>query len=229
MPAPLSVIIPTLNAATLIGPTLAALSEGLSEGLVAELIIVDGGSEGGAGDNSGDGIGEIADAIGARFLLAPKGRGPQLAAGAKVARAGWFLFLHADTILPGNWTAAIRAHIRTHPEAAGYFDLAFDEPGLPARLTAGWANLRTRLFRLPYGDQALLISRPLYTSIGGFPDLPVMEDVAIARALKSRLRPLGLTVTTSAEKYRRNGWLAQGTRNLAALCRYLATGALPRR
>jgi rSAM/selenodomain-associated transferase 2 len=221
MPAPLSIIIPTRDAADTIGPCLAALSEGLTEGLIHELIIVD--------SSSGDAISDIAEAIGARFLTAPRGRGPQLAAGAKAAKGAWFLFLHADTILPEGWPAVIRTHIRAHPETAGWFGLAFDEQSLPARLTAGWANLRSRLFRLPYGDQALLIARPLYTRIGGYPDLPVMEDVALARALKSRQRALGLAVTTSGEKYRRNGWLRQGTNNLAALIRYLVTGTLPRR
>lgn len=221
MPAPLSVIIPTLNAADGIGPTLAALAEGLSEGLIAELIITDGGST--------DTIEDIADDIGATFLKAPKGRGPQLAAGAEAAKGAWFLFLHADTLLPPGWPAAIRTHIQSHPDTAAWFNLAFDDPSLPARLTAAWANLRSRLFRLPYGDQAMLIPRALYKATGGYPDIEVMEDVALARALKSRQRSIGLTVTTSAEKYRQNGWTAQGTRNLAAVSRYLLTGTIPRR
>ncbi len=221
MPAPLSVIIPTLNAANSIGPTIAALAEGLSEGLISELIITDGGST--------DAIATIADDIGATFLKAPKGRGPQLATGAEAAKGAWFLFLHADTLLPPGWPTAIRAHTQNHPDSAAWFNLAFDDQSLPARLTAAWANLRSRLFRLPYGDQALLIPRALYKSTGGYPDIPVMEDVALARALKSRQRPLGLTVTTSAEKYRKNGWFTQGTRNLAAASRFLLTGTIPRR
>ena len=215
MPAPLSIIIPTLDAATSIGPTIGALGEGLSEGIIAELIITDGGST--------DEIAEIADQIGANLVCGTPGRGQQLARAAKTAKASWFLFLHADTVLPNGWTNAVRDHIQTYPNKAAYFDLRFDDLSLPARLTASWANLRSRLFHLPYGDQGLLVPRKLYTSCGGYPEIAQMEDIAIARALKSRIRPLGMPVITSSEKYRRNGWLRQGTHNLRAAIQYLMT------
>jgi glycosyltransferase involved in cell wall biosynthesis len=92
MSAPLSVVIPTLNAADRIGPCLGALGEGLMAGLIHELIIADGGSD--------DAVAELADALGARLVTAPRGRGQQLAAGAQAAHGDWFLFLHADTVLP---------------------------------------------------------------------------------------------------------------------------------
>ena len=213
MPAPLSIIIPTLNAASRIGPTIGSLGEGLSEGIIAELIISDGGST--------DAISQIADQIGANFITGTAGRGQQLARGAASAKAGWFLFLHADTVLPDGWVKVVRAHLQNHPEKAAYFDLSFDESALPARLTAGWANLRSRAFGLPYGDQGLLVPRALYNAAGGYPEIARMEDIAIARALRSRLRPLGMPVITSAEKYRENGWFRQGSRNLSAATRYL--------
>ena len=79
---------------------------------------------------------------------------------------------------------------------------------------------------MPYGDQALLIHHTLYNRVGGYPDIPLMEDVALARALKGQKRALKFTATTSAEKYQTRGWLRQGSRNLSYLTRYL-TGTDP--
>ena len=216
MPAPISVIIPTLNAAAHIAPTLAALTEGLSAGLIGELIIVDGGSN--------DEIEKVADAVGARFATVASSRGGQLAAGAAMATRPWLLFIHADTVLSDGWQSAVQAHLTT-PQKAGYFRLRFEANGLPPRIVAGWANLRSRLFGLPYGDQALLISAALYKDVGGYPDQPLMEDVAIARALKGRLVRLNAAALTSAAKYQ-GQWLRRGSRNLGLLLRYFL-GAKP--
>lgn len=213
MPAPLSIVIPTLNASAEIGPTLAALTEGLGEGLIAELILTDGGSS--------DDIAAVAEAAGARLVTGPPGRGGQLARGVAAARAPWLLILHADSRPEPGWVAAVQAHLTDAPEAAAYFDLRFDAQGALPRMVAGWANLRARLFRLPYGDQGLLISRALYTKSGGYPEIPLMEDVALARALKGPLRPLRHKVTTSAARYQRDGWLRRGARNLGTLLLYL--------
>ena len=213
MTAPLSVVIPTLDAADRIGPCLGALSEGLMSGLIHELIIADGGSE--------DGIAELADALGARLVTAPRGRGRQLAAGARAAHGDWFLFLHADTVLPPGWVEAVRAHIDAGPQRAGYFALRFDTPGPMARLVAGWANLRAALFALPYGDQGLLVSRLLYRQSGGYPEIPLMEDVALVRRIgQRRLTRLRATATTSAARYAAEGWLRRGWRNLTTLALY---------
>jgi len=210
MPAPISVIIPTLNAAATIGPTLAALAEGLDAGLIGELIIVDGGSE--------DKIEALAADIGAKFLAVEPNRGGQLAAGAAVATRPWLLFIHADTVLSGGWISAVQAHLTT-PDKAGYFRLRFDAVGLPPRLVAGWANLRSRVFGLPYGDQGLLISAMLYAKVGGYPHQPLMEDVALARALNGRLVRLKAEAVTSAAKFQ-GQWLRRGRRNLFLLFRY---------
>ena len=212
MRAPISVIIPTLDCAASLGPTLACAFDGMMAGLVGEVVLADGGST--------DGIAEVARETGARLVSGPRGRGAQLAAGAEAATGDWFLFLHADTTLSPGWQDTLRSHITTQGTAA-HFRLRFDDPGAPARLVAGWANLRSRLFSLPYGDQGLLISRALYTSIGGYPAIPLMEDVAIARALRGQLTALPVTATTSAAKYHRDGWTRRGTRNLWLLTRYL--------
>lgn len=216
MTAPISVIIPTLNAAANIGPTLAALAEGLDAGLVGELIIVDGGSS--------DGIEAIADGIGAHFKTVLPSRGGQLATGAALATRPWLLFIHADTVLSEGWLSAVQAHFAA-PDKAGYFRLRFDASGLAPRLVAGWANLRSHLFGLPYGDQALLISAALYAQVGGYPNQPLMEDVVLNRALKGKLLQLNADAVTSASKYQ-GQWLRRGTRNLSLLIRYFF-GASP--
>ncbi|WP_147106630.1 TIGR04283 family arsenosugar biosynthesis glycosyltransferase [Tateyamaria sp. syn59] len=215
MPAPISVIIPTLNAEAALGPCLAALMEGVDAGLIAELIVSDGGSD--------DRTVALADAWGAQIVRGLASRGGQLRRGTTAARAEWFLILHADTCLTPGWTAPVAEHLgRAH---AGYFNLRFDRGG---QLVAAWANLRARLFGLPYGDQGLLIRRDHYVRVGGYPDIPLMEDVAIARALRGALVPLDAVAVTSAEKYRRQGWLRRGTRNLWTLLRYFA-GVSPER
>ena len=218
MPAPLSVVIPTLNAAAGLPGAAAALMPGVEAGLIRELVVSDGGSQ--------DATVEIAGALGAVTVAGPPGRGGQLARGVAAARGDWLLLLHADTVLAPGWVAGAEAHIARHPDSAGHFRLAFRAGGLAPRLVAGWANLRSRAFGLPYGDQGLLVSRDLLTGVGGIPDLPLMEDVALARALKGRLRPLAAEARTSAERYERDGWLRRGARNLGTLARYLA-GADP--
>lgn len=214
MSAPISVIIPTFEAASRIGPCLAALAHGAFDGMIAELIIADGGSS--------DDIATLADGVGARLVQAPRGRGTQLAAGADAARADWLFFLHADTVLGESWPTAVRAHIEGGPGKAAHARLAFESAEPMARMTAGWANLRARMFGLPYGDQGLLIHRTLYRSVGGYPAIPLMEDVAIVRRIgRRRLRQLDTTATTDAERYRRDGWIRRGARNLGTLALYL--------
>jgi rSAM/selenodomain-associated transferase 2 len=217
--APVSVVIPTLDAAARLGPCLGALGEGIA-GLLREVILADGGSV--------DATPEIAEATGARLIAARRGRGSQLAAGARAARGTWLLFLHADTVLAPGWAEPAARHLAGGPERAGYFRLAFDSPHPMARVTAGWANLRARAFRLPYGDQGLLIARTLYDRVGGYPEIPLMEDVALARRLGRRLVALDAVAVTSAERYARRGWVRRGARNLSTLALWFA-GVRPER
>ncbi len=211
MPAPISVIIPTLNAGDRLGPVLAALGAALTEGLITEVLFADGGSD--------DDTLLIAEEVGARVVPAPPGRGGQMAVAAREARGAWLLFLHGDSVLQDGWTRAVAGHLRD-TERAGYFRLGFDDTSLAARWIAGWANLRARVFGLPYGDQGLLVSRRLYDSVGGFDEIPLMEDVAMARKLRGRLRMLPARVITSAERYRREGWWRRSFRNAGILLRY---------
>jgi len=217
MRAPISVVIPTLNAAAELGPCLATLGEGLRAGILRELVISDGGST--------DATRDIAEAAGALWVEGPPGRGGQLARGVAATGGAWVLVLHADTELSDGWPGAVLAGIETG--RPGYFRLRFRARGPGAAWVAGWANLRARLFGWPFGDQGLLVSRADYETAGGYPDIALMEDLALARALP-RTRPLAATATTGAERYRAHGWLRQGAANLWRQARFLA-GADPER
>lgn len=215
MRAPISVVIPTLNAAPQLAACLAALVEGLEAGLIRELIVSDGGSS--------DDTTTLADAWGAQVVVGPASRGGQLQRGVAVAQGRWLLVLHADTVLQEGWRVVVAEHLQDS-DKAGWFRLRFDRGG---RFVAGWANLRSRL-GLPYGDQGLLLPRALYDAVGGYADQPLMEDVALARRLRGRLVRLDAVAVTSAAKYRQQGWIRRGARNLWTLVRY-ACGVSPAR
>jgi rSAM/selenodomain-associated transferase 2 len=215
----LSVIIPTLDAAREIGPTLRALAAARA---VGEIVVADGGSR--------DDTLALARAAGARIVAAPRGRGAQLAAGAAAARGAWLFFLHADCRPLAGWEAAVERFLGAPGAAgqAGYFSLVLDDARPAARLLERLVAWRCRLLALPYGDQGLLIARPLYDALGGFAALPLMEDVALARRLgRKRLAPLGAAVCASARRYRDDGYLRRMLRNLLCLSLYFA-GLPPR-
>ncbi|MCQ0093835.1 TIGR04283 family arsenosugar biosynthesis glycosyltransferase [Roseovarius sp. M141] len=216
MRAKLSVIVPVLNGAADLPALLAGLMAGVEAGLIRELILSDGGSR--------DATMGIAEDVGAIWITGPASRGEQLRRGAAAAGGDWLLFVHADTVLPDGWVQAVEAQVEDG--RPGYFRLSFDAQGVAPHIVAGWANLRALLFRLPYGDQGLLISRAEYDAAGGYPDIPLMEDVALARRLGRRLRMMPLALRTSAARYSRDGWVRRGARNLWLLARYL-TGADP--
>lgn len=214
----ISVVIPTLNAEAGLTSTLAALVPATVQGVVREVIIADGGS--------GDATQEIADIAGATFLRAAKGRGSQLAAGAEAARADWFLFLHADTVLQPGWEQEVAAFVEQvdqgeRPPAAAAFSFALDDRGARPRFLEVIVALRCAVFRLPYGDQGLLISRRFYASLGGYKPLPVMEDVDLVRRLgRGRLVMMRARAVTSALRYKREGYFPRMARNLACLSLY---------
>ena len=215
----LSVIIPTLNAAPQLGNCLAALVPAVVSGLLREVIVVDAGST--------DDTPLIAEDMGARVITSRQGRGIQLSAGAELATSPWLLFLHADSWLGHEWMDPVERHMSETPELAGYFQLKYRSNAHQARWLARRANRRAKIFGLPYGDQGLLISQSLYNDLGGFAPIPLMEDVDIARRLgKKRLVPLNAIITTSAEKYERDGWRKRSYANALLLGRYLA-GASP--
>ena len=214
----ISVVIPTLNAEAGLTAALAALVAGSVQGLVREVIIVDGGS--------GDATADIADAAGARFIRAEQGRGTQLAAGAEQARSDWLLFLHADTVLQPGWESEAGAFMErvdagARPLAAAAFSFALDDFGAKPRLLEAIVGLRCALLRFPYGDQGLLIPKRLYLAVGGYRPLAVMEDVDMVRRLgRKRLVMMRTKAVTSAERYKREGYIARVARNAACLSLY---------
>jgi rSAM/selenodomain-associated transferase 2 len=206
--ASISIIIPTLNAAAALHRSLPPLAEFAALDLIREVIVADGGSA--------DETAAIAEAAGAKFILAEKGRGAQLAAGAEAAIGDWLLFLHADTVLQPGWDRAVRDFIANEDNLrrAGYFRFALDDSRLGARRVQWLANLRARVLGLPYGDQGLLISRGFYRQLGGYRPLALMEDVDLVRRIgRGRLRMLKATAVTSAERYRRDGFWLRPVRN----------------
>ncbi|MDZ4790394.1 MAG: TIGR04283 family arsenosugar biosynthesis glycosyltransferase [Hyphomicrobiales bacterium] len=223
----ISVIIPTLNAQTGLGQTFAALVPAAVEGLVTEVIVTDGGST--------DDTAAIADATGAKFIEGPGGgRGPQLIAGAAAARGRWLLFLHADTVLETGWEREVEAHINSIesggvPQTAAAFRFALNDTGFAPRWLEWVVAMRCAVFRLPYGDQGLLISRALYDKVGGFAAIPLMEDVDfVLRLGRNRLVILRSRAVTSAEKYKRDGYLKRMARNSFCMTLYL-TGVSPQK
>jgi rSAM/selenodomain-associated transferase 2 len=164
------------------------------------------------------------------WVTAPRGRARQMNAGAAVAHGGWLLFLHADTRLTPGWRAAIdRAH--THAGVnLGCFRFALDSPSLAARLIEMGVRLRVRLFALPYGDQALFVRREAFAELGGYTDLPIMEDVDLVRRLRDtgRLYAASEEAVTSARRWEEDGWLRRTARHLSLIVRYFA-GVHPER
>lgn len=218
----LSIIIPTLNSNLSLGRTLDAIAAAKSK-IFCEVIVADGGSidETRFTATKGEAI----------FLEAQRGRGRQLADGAAAAAGDWLLFLHADTRLGAGWAPAVEAFI-ADPEnrfRAGYFRFALDDEATAARLLEYAVAGRSRLFGLPYGDQGLLIGRGFYERLGGFKRIPLMEDVDMVRRIGRRhLAALGVVALTSAERYRRDGYLRRPLRNLFCLGLY-SVGVSPNR
>lgn len=215
-----SVVIPTLNAAEPLARLLAQLHETADEGLSLEIVVSDGGST--------DGTVAVAQATGAWLIEGARSRGGQLRRGAAAATGAWLLVLHADSVLPPGWARELASHAANCPDRAAVFRLRFDATGPGAALTGGWANLRSRLFGLPYGDQGLFLPRRAYDAAGGYADVPLMEDVDIIRRLPKRPCVLRGAITTSAARYLREGWLRRGARNLGTLGLYFA-GVSPAR
>ena len=192
-----SVIIPALNEAERITATIRAAHEGRPH----EVIVVDGGSR--------DESQRLAQEAGALVIQSKPGRARQMNAGAAVARGETLLFLHADTRLSANYREAMLAALRRPDVVGGAFRFKIADP-FPGRwLVESTTNLRSRLWRMPYGDQALFVRRCAFEELGGFPDLPIMEDYEFVRRLRrlGKLALLDTAVLTSARRWQRLGFL----------------------
>lgn len=192
----LCIVVPVLDEAQTLGPRLQALQALRQRG--ARVVVVDGGSQ--------DDTLAIARAHADLALLAPRGRAAQMNAGAAACPADVLLFLHADTVLPDNADVLVR-RATLGPFFWGRFDVRIDSPRPLLRLVSSMMNLRSRWTGIATGDQALFVRHDLFRQIGGFPELPLMEDIAISHALKQHGRPACLKerVTTSARRWERHG------------------------
>ncbi len=185
-----------------------------------EIIVVDGDSEGSS-------IHFLPENPRIKTLISPrKGRGYQLAAGAALAQGEILLFLHADTRLPPQAFQQIAQLLRQNPElSGGAFDLGIDSAEPIFRLLETVSSWRSRLTRLPYGDQALFLRRSAYRIIGGCPEIPLMEDVGLGQRLKQHHLKLGFIserVSTSARRWKKEGMIRCTLRNWTLLSLYLA-------
>lgn len=187
-----------------------------SSGLSAEILVVDGDPEGKTIASIGDR--EVVTTLGI------KGRGYQMNAGAALAKGEILLFLHADTRLPDDALSLIDAVCGRSASAAGAFDLAIDSPRPVFRLIEKAASLRSRLTRIPYGDQAFFFSADYFRQLGGFAGIPLMEDVEFMRRIKKRrdrIVFIDRPARTSARRWEKEGILKCTLRNWCLLTLYL--------
>ena len=195
----LTIVVPVLDEAAAVATTMAALQPLRAQG--HEVIVVDGGSR--------DGTFEIARPLADRALVAPRGRATQMNAGARAATGDVLVFLHADTLLPAGATAAVAVAGAVAGGARwGRFDVTITGRPRILRVVAAMMNLRSRLTGIATGDQAIFVERALFEAAGGFAEIPLMEDIALSKALKRRSgRPACLRerVTTSGRRWETHG------------------------
>jgi rSAM/selenodomain-associated transferase 2 len=196
MPA-VSIIVPVLDEARAIEAALAPLQAWRAAG--AEVVVVDGGSR--------DATRALAAPFADRVLTAERGRAAQMTAGAVASTGDVLLFLHADSVLPADAMAAVVAGAAL--AEWGRFDVAIEGADPLLALVALMMNLRSRLTGIATGDQAIFVARAAFEAAGGFPAIPLMEDVALSKALRRRSRPVCLRerVLTSGRRWERRGTL----------------------
>jgi rSAM/selenodomain-associated transferase 2 len=189
----IAVVIPTLNEEQALARSLPIV---VSTGV--RVVIADGGSR--------DSTRDLARRLGAVVVEAPRGRGPQLNAGAAACDAEAILFLHADTVPPSTAIVAVEEALQ-HGFVGGGFLVRFDAPGAVYRFGSAMVNLRSRLTRLPLGDQAQFASRRVFESLGGFREWPILEDLDFIRRLRTagRVAVLSPPVHTSARRFEQFG------------------------
>jgi uncharacterized protein len=200
----ISIVIPTLNEAAHLPATLAAMTYGRSKTISdhdCEVIIADGGSQ--------DQTREIGLASGVVVVSSNSGRATQLNQGAAAATGDIFLFLHADTRLPPNWAELVAQTLANPQTIAGAFELAIDSPHWGLRLVEWGVKVRSRHFQLPYGDQAIFLRAKTFHQLGGFPEIPIMEDFQLVKQLQKmgRIAIVPAAVLTSARRWEQRGIL----------------------
>jgi rSAM/selenodomain-associated transferase 2 len=193
----LSIVIPALNESANLARLLPDL---VTREPDAELVVVDGGSD----DDSREVVARVPPV---RWLTSPRGRARQMNAGARAAHGDALLFLHADTMLPAGAGAAILEALVDPAVVGGRFDVRLDSPRRLLALVEWLMNRRSRLTGISTGDQGIFVRGAIFDALGGYADIPLMEDVDFTRRLKrrGRMAALRLRVTTSARKWEREG------------------------
>jgi rSAM/selenodomain-associated transferase 2 len=190
-----SIIVPTLNEASSVSACLSALQPLRCR---AEIIVVDGGSS--------DHTRTLAEAGADRVVLSPKGRARQMNLGAEKATGDVLIFLHADTLLPANALDLIQRQLKTRGEW-GHFDIRLSGGHFMFKVIGQLMNWRSRLTGIATGDQVLFVTKKAFASAGGFPEIALMEDIALSKALKNIGRPVCLKakVVSSSRKWQQEG------------------------
>ncbi|MCU0547634.1 MAG: TIGR04283 family arsenosugar biosynthesis glycosyltransferase [Oscillatoriaceae cyanobacterium Prado104] len=191
----ISIIIPALNEAPRIAQTINTAQNAQN----VEIIVADGGSK--------DGTTEIAKSLGVLVISTNPGRAVQMNAGAAAATGDILLFLHADTQLPDGFDTCARLALAKPHTAAGAFELAIADRRLSLRVIEIGVNWRSRFWQMPYGDQAIFLPAATFAKIGGFPNLPLMEDFEFVRRLQrfGCIEIVSQPVLTSARRWQQLG------------------------
>ena len=209
-----SIILPVLNERDLINPLLDHL-ESLEGNENCEFIVVDGSSDGGTI--------KAVTRRDVQCVKSPQGRASQMNAGAARATGEILIFLHADTRLPRQALEWINNAMTRQTLIGGAFDLRIDSKRPMLKIVARIASLRSRLTRIPYGDQAIFIRRDYFHQMGGYPEIPLMEDVALMRRIKRAGGRIGFIpepVMTSVRRWEQEGILFTTLRNWILLIAY---------
>jgi rSAM/selenodomain-associated transferase 2 len=192
-----SIVVPVLDEAAGIRAALEPLQPLRAQG--HEVVVVDGGSV--------DGTPELARALADRVIAAPRGRALQMNAAVPYANGAVLLFLHADTRLPDDALGQIEAAFRRMPRLWGRFEVRIDGRHPMLAVVARMMNLRSRLTAVCTGDQCIFVSRELFLRAGGYPEIALMEDIALSKRLRrcARMTVLPGPVVTSGRRWEKNG------------------------
>jgi rSAM/selenodomain-associated transferase 2 len=210
-----SIIVPALHESDKINSLVEHL-EGLERSRDAEMIVVDGNPNG-----------DTIQAIGSdrvKKMVAPKGRARQMNGGASMAKGEILIFLHADTELPRNALKTINSAMAQGRYVAGAFQLDFNSEKIRFRMLARLASLRCLLTRIPYGDQAIFIERDYFSALGGYKDIPIMEDVELMRRIKRKGDKICIVpekVKTSPRRWEQEGFVYVNVRNAILFALYM--------
>lgn len=216
--ARISIIIPVLNEVKNIKQAVASTQPSTN----VEVIVVDGGSN--------DGTAEIAESLGVKLISAPRGRATQMNVGALAASGNILLFLHADSRLPAEFDIMVRTALQQPGVVAGAFALRIDAQLWSLRLVEWGVNWRSRFLQMPYGDQAIFLTKEIFYLIGKFPELAIMEDFELIQRLRRTggITIIAVPILTSARRWLKNGVFKTTLTNQIIIVAYLL-GVSPKR